>query len=192
MNSSCFGISTVVTVGSEFQVTAPDYLRFFDTDDRTVVIGVVLYRAGLRVGTSVTEGTANFPVNRRMNKLQQMRWSRRDADLPLQVRCTVFLTAASCSHTALCGFRNCSTEGHHADVLRFHRLDTVGTDTGPVPMAAAAGGLPAMADGAWPFPALANVEGSDPAASSIVSAGAFGGRPQAAAMHIPQSRTGSG
>ena len=26
------------------------------------------YRAGLRVGTSVTEGTANFLVNRRMNK----------------------------------------------------------------------------------------------------------------------------
>ena len=26
------------------------------------------YRAGLRVGTSITEGTANFPVNRRMNK----------------------------------------------------------------------------------------------------------------------------
>jgi len=31
------------------------------------------YRAGLRVGTSVTEGTANFLVNRRMNKRQQMR-----------------------------------------------------------------------------------------------------------------------
>ena len=31
------------------------------------------YRAGLRVGTSVTEGTANFLVNRRMNKQQQMR-----------------------------------------------------------------------------------------------------------------------
>src|SRR5262249_61894060 len=42
MNSSCFGISTVVTVGSEFQVTAPDYLRFFATDDRTAVIGVVI------------------------------------------------------------------------------------------------------------------------------------------------------
>ena len=42
MNSSGFGISTVVTVGSEFQVMAPDYLRFFATDDRTAVIGVVL------------------------------------------------------------------------------------------------------------------------------------------------------
>src|SRR3954467_12246148 len=30
------------------------------------------HRAGLRVGTSITEGTANFLVNRRMNKSQQM------------------------------------------------------------------------------------------------------------------------
>src|SRR6202050_4247747 len=36
-------------------------------------------RASLRVGTSITEGTANFLVNRRMNKSQQMRWSRRIA-----------------------------------------------------------------------------------------------------------------
>jgi hypothetical protein len=35
------------------------------------------HRAGLRVGTAITEGTANFMVNRRMNKSQQMRWSRR-------------------------------------------------------------------------------------------------------------------
>jgi len=48
------------------------------------------YRAGLRVGTSVTEGTANFLVNRRMNKAQQMRSSRRGADLLLQVRCAVY------------------------------------------------------------------------------------------------------
>ena len=46
-------------------------------------------RAGLRVGTSLTEGTANFLVNRRMAKSQQMRWSRRGADLLLQVRCAV-------------------------------------------------------------------------------------------------------
>ena len=37
------------------------------------------YRAGLRVEASVTEGTANFLVNWRMNKSQQMRWSRRGA-----------------------------------------------------------------------------------------------------------------
>ena len=42
------------------------------------------YRAGPRVGTSITEGTADFLVNRRMNKSQQMRWSRRGADLLLQ------------------------------------------------------------------------------------------------------------
>lgn len=48
------------------------------------------YRAGLRVGTSVTAGTANFLVNRRMNKSQQMRWSRRGADLLLQVRCAIY------------------------------------------------------------------------------------------------------
>ena len=48
------------------------------------------HRADLRVGTSITEGTANFLVNRRMAKLQQMRWSRRGADLLLQVRCAVY------------------------------------------------------------------------------------------------------
>src|SRR5208282_6493177 len=35
------------------------------------------YRTGLRVGTSITEGSGNLLVNRRMNKPQQMRWSRR-------------------------------------------------------------------------------------------------------------------
>ena len=48
------------------------------------------WRAGLRVGTSLTEGTANFLVNKRMAKSQQMRWSRRGADLLLQVRCAVY------------------------------------------------------------------------------------------------------
>jgi hypothetical protein len=37
----------------------------------------------------VTEGTADFLVNRRMNKSLQMRWSRRGDDLLLQVRCAV-------------------------------------------------------------------------------------------------------
>jgi hypothetical protein len=32
----------------------------------------------------LTEATANFLVNRRMTKAQQMRWSRRGADLLLQ------------------------------------------------------------------------------------------------------------
>ena len=48
------------------------------------------YRAGLRVGTSITEGSANLLVNRRMNGSQQMRRSRRGADLLLQVRCAVY------------------------------------------------------------------------------------------------------
>ena len=48
------------------------------------------HRAGLRVGTAITEGTADFLVNRRMNKSQHMRWSRRGADLLLQVRCAVY------------------------------------------------------------------------------------------------------
>jgi hypothetical protein len=48
------------------------------------------HRAGLRIGTAITEGTANVLVNRRMNKHQQMRWSRRGADLLLQVRCAVY------------------------------------------------------------------------------------------------------
>jgi hypothetical protein len=47
------------------------------------------HRAGLRVGTAITGETANFLVNRRMNKGQQMRWSRHGADL-LQVRCAVY------------------------------------------------------------------------------------------------------
>jgi hypothetical protein len=48
------------------------------------------HRSGLRVGTAITEGTANFLVNRRMNKSQQMRWSRRGADLLPQVRYAVY------------------------------------------------------------------------------------------------------
>jgi hypothetical protein len=48
------------------------------------------HRAGLRVGTLITEGSANFLVNRRMNKSQSMRWSRKGADLLLQVRRAVY------------------------------------------------------------------------------------------------------
>lgn len=47
-------------------------------------------RAGLRAGTSITEEAANPLVNRRMNKSQQMRWSRGGADLLLRVRCAVY------------------------------------------------------------------------------------------------------
>jgi hypothetical protein len=37
-----------------------------------------------------TETRNQLLVNRRMNKSQQMRWSRRGADLLLQVRCAVY------------------------------------------------------------------------------------------------------
>ena len=63
-----------------------DYLA--SQSDRLVDYGE-RHRAGLRVGTALTEGTANFLVNRRMAKSQQMRWSRRGADRLLQVRCAV-------------------------------------------------------------------------------------------------------
>jgi hypothetical protein len=59
------------------------------------------YRAGLRVGTSVTEGAANFPVNRRMNKSQQTRWSRRGAELLLQVRCAAYNGTLGSAHGKL-------------------------------------------------------------------------------------------
>jgi len=48
------------------------------------------HRAGLRGGTAITEGTTNFLVNRRMNKSQQIRWSRHGVDLLLQVCCVVY------------------------------------------------------------------------------------------------------
>ena len=58
--------------------------RYLTSQSAWLVNYAERHRAGLRVGTSITEGTANFLVNRRMNKSQQMRWSRRGADLLLQ------------------------------------------------------------------------------------------------------------
>jgi hypothetical protein len=63
--------------------------RYLTSQSAWLVNYAERHRAGLRAGTSITEGTANFLVNRRMNKSQQMRWSRRGADLLLHVRCTV-------------------------------------------------------------------------------------------------------
>jgi len=64
-------------------------------------------QAGLRVSSCGAESTVNFLINRRMNKSQQMRWSRRGADLLLQVRAAVLngefdalLKPESVSHTA--------------------------------------------------------------------------------------------
>ncbi len=42
MNSMAVGLSKVITMGSEFQVTAPDYMRWLADDDQTEVIGIVL------------------------------------------------------------------------------------------------------------------------------------------------------
>lgn len=42
VNSTAVGLSKVVTMGNEWQVTAPDYMRWFATDDATSVVGVVL------------------------------------------------------------------------------------------------------------------------------------------------------
>jgi hypothetical protein len=64
--------------------------RYLSSQSAWLVNYAERHRAGLRVGTSLTEGTANFLVNHRMNKSQQMRWSRTGADLLLQVRCAGF------------------------------------------------------------------------------------------------------
>ena len=55
--------------------------RYLTSQSAWLVNYAERHRAGLRVGTSLTEGTANFLVNRRMNKSQHMRWSRRGAAL---------------------------------------------------------------------------------------------------------------
>jgi hypothetical protein len=73
-----------------------DVDRYLRGQSASLVNYAKRYRAGLRVGTSITEGTANFLVNRRMNKSQQMRWSRRGADLLLQVRCAVYNGTLGC------------------------------------------------------------------------------------------------
>jgi hypothetical protein len=63
--------------------------RYLTSQSAWLVNYAECHRAGLPVGTSLNEGTDNFLVNRRMNKSQQMRSSRRGADLLLQVRCAV-------------------------------------------------------------------------------------------------------
>ena len=45
--------------------------RYLTSQSAWLVNYAERHRAGLRVGTSLTEGTANFLVNRRMNKSQQ-------------------------------------------------------------------------------------------------------------------------
>ncbi len=64
--------------------------RYLAGQSAWLVIYAERHRAGSRVANAITGGTANFLVNRRMNKSQQMRWSRRGADLLLQVRYAVY------------------------------------------------------------------------------------------------------
>jgi hypothetical protein len=47
--------------------------RYLSSQSAWLINYAERHRAGLRVGTSITEGTANFLVNRRMNKSQQVR-----------------------------------------------------------------------------------------------------------------------
>jgi acyl-CoA synthetase (NDP forming) len=42
INSAPFGFAKIVTVGSEFQITAADYLRWMAGDDSSVAVGVIL------------------------------------------------------------------------------------------------------------------------------------------------------
>ena len=42
VNSTAVGLSKIITMGSEWQVTAPDYMRWLAADDATAVIGIVL------------------------------------------------------------------------------------------------------------------------------------------------------
>jgi hypothetical protein len=60
--------------------------RYLTSQGAWLVNDAERHRAGLRVGTSLTEATADLLVNRRMTKSQRKRWSRRGADLLLQVR----------------------------------------------------------------------------------------------------------
>jgi hypothetical protein len=68
---------------------ARDY-RYMTSQSAWLVNYAERHRAGPRVGTSITEDTANFMVKRRMNKSQQMRSPYGGADLLLQVRCAAF------------------------------------------------------------------------------------------------------
>jgi len=58
------------------------------------------YRQGKSIGTASTEGLANKLVNRRMNKLQQMRWSAVGAHAVVVVRAH-HINAANFSSPAL-------------------------------------------------------------------------------------------
>jgi len=64
--------------------------RYLTSQSAWLVNDAERHRAGVRVGTALTEGTANVLVNRRRNKAQPIRGSRCSADRLLQVRCAGF------------------------------------------------------------------------------------------------------
>jgi hypothetical protein len=73
---------------------------------------------------AMTEGSANFLVNRRMNKAQQMRWSRRGADLLLQVRCAIYNGAFGDGFGTLFEPTSIRPRNHHWPLDPPHFLDT--------------------------------------------------------------------
>ena len=83
------GVPLTVSAQPKWRIALDEIDRYLASQSAWLVNYAERHHAGQRVGTAITEGTANFLVNRRMNKEQQMRWSRRGADLLLQVRCAV-------------------------------------------------------------------------------------------------------
>jgi hypothetical protein len=63
-----------------------DLKEYIAKDEGTLIDYHYRQQTCLRVSSCGAESTVNCLINRRMNKSQQMRWSRRGADLLLQVR----------------------------------------------------------------------------------------------------------
>ena len=63
--------------------------RYINENAGTIVNYHDRRSAGLRVSSCGAESTVNYLINHRMNKHQQMRWSRRGAHMLLQVRAAV-------------------------------------------------------------------------------------------------------
>jgi len=69
---------------------APPHTKFLTVPQSSYLVDYARrQRAGKPVGTSTSEGLANALVNRRMNKLQQMRWSTAGAHAVVTVRANV-------------------------------------------------------------------------------------------------------
>ena len=62
---------------------------YIETTEGALIDYGLRYRAGTPISTSRADGTVNQLVSARMNKRQQMRWSRRGAHRLLQVRVAV-------------------------------------------------------------------------------------------------------